>query len=208
MHIGDGTYYRDLKERMNADQPAGGRRLVLMEGVSDRNQLLPKDFAKGNTYANLAAALGLEAQQSLEPSVPAGATPTPGSLGGESPSVDAGQDSIVWQNADIDISELEPRHQTLLIALLGVFSGGNLQDMLLADVGEATGEDLEDLFKNALIGARNQALMDRFDAMNSGFAEIYIPWGAAHLPDVELRLIERGYRQASETRRPIVTFWK
>jgi hypothetical protein len=61
---------------------------------------------------------------------------------------------------------------------------------------------------NGLIGARNQVLMDRFDAMNSEFSEVYIPWGAAHLPDVEKRLIERGYQQVTEIKRPIVAFWK
>lgn len=210
MHVGDGTYYRDLKLRMNADLPGSERRLVLMEGVTDRNKLLPKNFSNGTTYAKLAAAFGLEAQKSLKPTPPSDtpAIPEPLTLDPAQSSIDTKQTSIVWQNADIDISELETRHQTLLVALLGVFSGGNIQEMLVADVGDATGEDLEDLFKNGLIGARNQALMDQFDAMIPDFTEAYIPWGAAHLPDVEERLIERGYTQVSQIKRPIVTFWK
>lgn len=210
MHIGDGNYYSDLKQRMNAELPAGEKRLILTEGVSDRNKLLPKDFANGTTYAKLAAALGLEAQKSLKPSTPSVNPPSSGSDTPEpaQPSITTKQKSIVWQNADIDISELETRHQTLLLALLGTLSGGNLQEMLVADVGDATGEDLEDLFKNGLIVARNQVLMKRFDAMTSDFTEVYVPWGAAHLPDVEERLIERGYQQVSEIKRPIVSFWK
>ncbi|MGB6219861.1 hypothetical protein [Haloferula sp.] len=207
MHVGDGNYYRDLKQRMNADQPAGEKRLVLMEGVSDRNKLLPKDFANGTTYARLAATFGLEAQKSLEPSPPS-ATPDSSVVEPRPPSIATERNGIVWQNADIDVSELEAHHQTLLLAMLGVISGGNIQEMLIADVGNATGEDLEDLFVNGLIGARNQILIDHFDAMASDFTEVYVPWGAAHLPDVEKRLIERGYEQVSETKRPIVAFWK
>lgn len=200
MHVGDGSYYRDLQQRMAATPTSGDRRLVLMEGVSDEQALLPTEFANGNTYAKLAAAFGLEAQKSLQPGTGTEThAPAP-------PPADPDAD-IVWQNADIDISELEPRHQKLLVAMLGIFSGGNLREMLLADLGDATGEDLEDLFKNALIGARNQVLIERFDRMAGDFTEVYIPWGAAHLPDLETRLLSRGYTQSSETTRPIVSFW-
>lgn len=210
MHIGDGSYYRDLKERMNAPLSNGSKRLVLTEGVSDRNELLPRDFANGTTYAKLASALGLEAQTSLQASQPSDGQMDSRLMTRSSASgpLSTERNGVVWQNADIDVSELEASHQTLLVSLLGILSGGSIEEMLLADVGDATGEDLEDLFKNGLIVTRNQGLMERFDAMASGFSEIYIPWGAAHLPDVEERLAERGYHQVSEIKRPIATFWE
>lgn len=198
MHVGNGEFYRELTQRMAANPEDGGKRLVLTEGVSDRAGIIPEDFANGKTYERWAKFLGLEAQKSLQHESSHESEPGPQGL--ENP-------NIIWQNADIDVSDLDADHRELLVMLLEMISSGNPVDMLKTDMGDMSGVQFEDLLKNGLIGARNSALMEQFDGLASGFAEIYIPWGAAHLPDVEARLLERGYSMTSEVSRPVVEFW-
>jgi hypothetical protein len=80
--------------------------------------------------------------------------------------------------------------------------------MINPDVGNVTGAQLESLFKDALIGTRNDALMKQYTERAEGFQEVYIPWGAAHLPDMEKRFLALGYLQTDEVIRPIIRFWK
>ena len=203
MHIGDDSYYTGLKERINTIPQAGGKRLVLTEGVSDRNKVIPEDFASGKTYERWAKMLGIEAQKALHPSVqpppdsmiPALPAPIPNPL-------------VTWQDADIDVSELKPHHLELLVKLLQVASSPDLSKMIAPDIGNVTGAQLESLFKDGLILTRNDFLMERYLEMAPGYQEIYIPWGAAHLPDIEKRLLGLGYLQTDEVTRPIIKFRK
>jgi len=196
MHIGDGNYYSDLIKRINAVPPSGGKRLVLTEGVSDRNQIIPEDFANGTTYERWAKQLGLETQKDLSSPTPDG-EPTP----------DASP-RITWQNADIDVSDLQERHRKLLVEMLKLASSADLSQMFSADAANISGEQFEDLLMNGLIISRNDTLMKRFAEAGDGYEEIYIPWGAAHLPDIEKRLLALGYQKAGETTRPVMRFWK
>ena len=196
MHIGDGAYYSDLMKRINTVPPSGGKRLVLTEGVSDRNQIIPKDFANGKTYERWAKMLGLESQKDLNSPAPEG-EPTPDAT-----------PRITWQNADIDVSDLQEHHRKLLVEMLKLTSSADLSQMFSADAANISGEQFEDLLMNGLILSRNDTLMERFTEAGDGFEEIYIPWGAAHLPDIEKRLLALGYQITGETTRPVMRFWK
>lgn len=194
MHVGKGEFYQDLITRMNLPIPAGGRRLVLTEGVADRDSLLPRDFASGNTYGRLAKTFGVESQPALGPPVD---TTDPTAKDGP----------VVWENADLDIADLSEKHRNLLIVLLRAMADGPLGVATNPELAKLDGKVLEDLFKNGLIISRNKALMADFDRMAGDFSEIYIPWGAAHLPDIERRLRARGFEVIEESTRPIIQFW-
>jgi hypothetical protein len=55
---------------------------------------------------------------------------------------------------------------------------------------------------------RNEKLMKVFLEHESRYAEVFIPWGAAHLPDLERRLTALGYERVNEHRRRGIDFWK
>lgn len=204
MHVGDGNYYRDLNQRMSATPEAGGKRLILTEGVADRSHLLPADFASGKTYERLAKLFGLESQKKFHPGSPTASPETPAA-----PGPDAANDpNVTWQNADIDVSDLKESHRELLVGMLTAMSSADPMKILSSKAAHMSGEQLEDLLRNGLLGSRNEALMQHFSSMNAGYSEVYIPWGAAHLPDVEQRILALGYQKSGETRRPIVKFWK
>ncbi len=210
MHVGDAAFYSDLKQRMAATPASGGMRLVLTEGVADRERIIPTDFASGKTYERWAKAFGIESQPELGPNAARepSATEIPMT---EDPAAEAdvqADPNIVFQNADIDIADLDADHKNLLVRLLEAASSEELSVMLGSGLGDVTGTQIEDLLKNGLILARNDVLMKRFEENGSAFSEIYIPWGAAHLPDIEKRLLAVGYLKISEVTRPIMTFWK
>lgn len=202
MHIGDGTYYSDLMKRLNATPASSGKRLVLTEGISDRNQILPEDFANGKAYERWAKLLGVESQKSLKSSAP----DVPTQSAGKPPLIR--DPRVTWQNADIDVSDLQEHHRDLLVELLTVVSSADLAQMLAPDAANFSGTQIEDLFMNGLILSRNDILMKRFSEAGAGFEEIYIPWGAAHLPDIEKRLRALGYQKTGETVRPVMKFWE
>jgi hypothetical protein len=202
MHVGEGAFYQELGKRLHAPPADGGRRLVLTEGVSDREGILPSDFASGKTYQKWAKMLGLESQKEFGPEVAAvdrgpGLGPQPG---------DVGNPDIVWRNADADVSDLKESHRELLVGMLELMGSGNLRDFMMSPLAQTSGEEVEDLMKNGLIGARNEVLMERLEELKEGHTEIFIPWGAAHLPDIEARLLGMGYRMEEEVVRSIWRF--
>ena len=197
MHVGDGSFYKELNKRMYT-APEQGRRLVLTEGVSDSQNLLPADFKSGELYANFANALGLEPQN--EPISP------------EQEQAERKEDfdvpGVTFRNADIDVSELDEEHVERLVSMLTFFASLGTPESLTAAPEGVSGQDMEELFFEVLLGQRNDVLMEHFEKSGSSFSEVFIPWGAAHLPDIEERLLEQGYTEELEVVRPVVEFWK
>lgn len=198
MHIGDAEFFSTLDQRMREEFE--GKRVILTEGVSDKNQILPADFKSGQTYGKWARKLGLEVQNSGESPL--------------SPSQVAAHNrvlrerGIAFLNADIDVSELPDKHQKLLTSILETLNSNNLADVIKGPEG-IEGPDLEDLMVEGLIKFRNNRLMKFIEETSKlDVDEIYIPWGAAHLPDIEKRLLSQGFEKISEETHPVVRFWK
>ncbi len=197
-HIAEGGFYEALNQTLAG--PLEGRRLVLLEGVSDKDGLLPESFSSGKTYGDLARRLGL-AEQTVGFAVRANGAAGVDSLR------DWEERGVDFRNADVDLAELSPVHRDRLVALLEAMEDISLASLFaMPDGMDAT--ELEDLIVEGLIRRRNQRLMEVFAEAETGYAEIFIPWGAAHLPDVERRLAGLGYRTVAEHRRRGVDFWR
>lgn len=204
MHIGHGSFYSDLKSRLTAAPAGDNKRLILTEGVADREGIIPKDFANGKTYERFAKMLGLEAQKGSPESPIAGEVTEDQAL---APDKDA-DPRITWRNADMDVSDLKEDHKKLLVTMLEKLSSADLAALMNPNYMKVDGRQIEDLFMNGLLLTRNNALMARFSELAPDYQEIYMPWGAAHLPDIEKRLLALGYKRTNETVRPIIRFWK
>jgi len=196
MHIGDPSFYTRLNQRMRTP-PEDGERIILTEGVTDNEDILPAGFKSGETYAKLARALGLSVQPHSAPKRP--------KLGSEEQKPEK-IPGVTFKNADIDVSALDEKHQEMLVTVLELLDVDNMTQLLLTQPEGISGHDIELLFLDGLLGRRNDALMTHFDSGASGYKEVYIPWGAAHLPDIETRLLARGYTRQDEIVRPIVRF--
>ena len=71
-----------------------------------------------------------------------------------------------------------------------------------------TSLELEDLIVEGLVKKRNDRLMEVLIEEEKNYAEFFVPWGAAHLPDLERRLVALGYEVVKEHRRRGIDFWK
>ena len=197
-HIADSSFYETLNQSLAG--PVAGRRLVLLEGVSDADKILPRSFTSGDTYRAIAGKLGL-AEQTLGFAVQSDTEPAK----------DTGPEwearGVDFRRADIDVRELDPKHRRQLVTLLSAMANLDLASFLSMPDGLST-EDLEDLIVEGLIKRRNEKLMEVFLEHESRYAEVFIPWGAAHLPDLERRLVALGYERVTENRRRGIDFWK
>jgi hypothetical protein len=197
MHIGDAEFFSTLDARMREE--FNGKRVILTEGVSDKKQILPTDFKSGQTYGKWARKFGLKVQNSGE------STSSPSQSDAQSQIL--ANRGIAFLNADIDVSELSEEHQKLLVTILETLNSNDLATLIKGPEG-VDGASLEDLMMEGLIKFRNDRLMSFFDETFAlGVDEIYIPWGAAHLPDIEKRLLSQGFEKISEETRPVVRFW-
>jgi hypothetical protein len=197
-HIGDREFYETLNQSFA--KPVDGRRLVLLEGVADSEQILPESFASGKLYRSFAGNLGL-----VEQTVGFEAQAEPGKATASRKAwVKAGVD---FRRADIDISELSPAHRDRLVLLLTSLEDNELTSQLTLPEG-ITAVDFEDLMVEGLLKQRNTRLMEVFAETEVNYAEVFIPWGAAHLPDLQNRLTKLGYKEVGEHRRRVLDFRK
>ena len=217
MHIGEADFYNDLNKRL-ASAP-DGTRLVLTEGVGDKNNLLPKSFGSGDLYGKFAKEFDLQLQDRLDLGLP-GERSRGGGHGNPKPADPETEEEraarflelgVVFQNADMDISELDEKHRTLLLKMFDMMDKAPSLSSILMNSSQYenfTPEAIEDMLINGLLKTRNDVLMKHFLAEGQDHDEVYIPWGAAHLKDVEVRILELGYVETEEVVRPVVRFSK
>lgn len=191
MHIGEPSAYNALFSSFPADA------LVMPEGVSDKENLLAGKFS----YRRLARLLGLEQQPDVAavengtaPGM-AGAEPDSGETAHAAPTPQP-QDRRHILRADVDVSDFKPVTLKFL---------GDLGELYASEtVGEAitrfqalsdkySENDVEMVFDDILKN-RNAHLMAAFDANAASYSSVIIPWGALHMPGLELALNERGYK--------------
>jgi hypothetical protein len=197
-HIADSGFYESLNRSLA--EPVEGRRLVLLEGVSDSEKLLPQSFASGKTYRDMAERLGL-AEQALGFAVQSDKSES------ETAEEAWAKLGVDFRHADIDIRELDPLHRDRLVSLLSAMEKFDLSSFLSLP-GDMTAHDLEELIVEGLVKQRNSRLMEVFAAEEANYAEVFMPWGAAHLPDLERRLLALGYEPVKENRRLGIDLWK
>ncbi len=192
-HIGEQTFYNSLNHEFK--KPIEGKRLVLTEGVTDKEEVLPPGFKSGKTYRGFAKQLGLAEQKSFS-------NVSTGSAKERNASKNREGMNVSFINADIDISDLSETHLGLLLKLLGSIDSGDLLKSFQTSFAlDMSPDEMEDLIVEGLIGQRNTRLMQVFESHHRDYEEIYIPWGAAHLPDLERRFLSLGFSMIGEKKR-------
>lgn len=204
VHIGDPDYYRRLNERMHASTE--GKRLILTEGVSDNKKLLDPAFASGETYARLAKRFGLALQGQGAASDPAKAEQQEKQHDANVAALES--KGVHYVNADIDVSQLPEKHLTVLNEMLGMIDNISRGNFFLTMPDGMTDEQLFETITDALVKQRNDHLMEVFKEQSPDFTEVYIPWGAAHLAELELQVLGLGFIPVEESTTLGIDFWK
>jgi hypothetical protein len=195
VHIGDPQFYRDLYASIPPQA------LVLAEGVTDRAGVLKAS----PTYENAARGLGLESQGDFQEmlrnsnrlDLPPG-TPQP--------AVDPAKPFVVF--ADADISDLKPGTRKFIEAVGGIFQSRTLDEAFQKYAGVTQTFTQAEMMAamDELLIARNRKALAALDRYEAQFSVIYLPWGAAHMPDFEAQLKARGYAVKSSSLRQIARY--
>ncbi len=178
VHVGRAGYYDEVLESLPKEDS-----IILAEGMRDENDRLSRDFS----YAAVASALGLESQRE-------------GLAHAEGHRV---------ENADLDVSALSPETLELVESAAAVLSAPTPEER--ADAWDR----VNDLVRSPgvveraaaeVIGMRNRHLLERIDESLSRYALVVVPWGAAHMPELEQGLLQRDFKLDGRSSRAVVLF--
>jgi hypothetical protein len=149
---------------------------VLMEGVTDDQNLLTNRIS----YKRMATSLGL-AEQTEE------FQPARGK----------------WVHADVDVEQFTTNTIGLLnLAMLIHTKGLDLETAVKVLQYEPPPDSEEELLED-LLRKRNRHLLEQIHARLSEPANIIVPWGAAHMPEIAREIQKSGFR-LDETREYVV----
>ncbi|HEY5744024.1 MAG TPA: hypothetical protein VIS99_15970, partial [Terrimicrobiaceae bacterium] len=207
MHIARGEFYAGLLPSIDPAVPS----VVLVEGVTDRGRLLG-----GRTldYGRLAKLLNVTSQTDsvFSQQVAAGLGSHYGGQGGGS-----GRDStppkgtgIHFKHADVDVESFHPATIAFILAVVALFQSNDFHHVIqsLADPSSPVADEgVQEQVVEDILFARNQRLVAELESCLKDYRCVVIPWGAMHLPEVELWLRSHNFAQSGEIERKALAFW-
>ena len=183
MHIGKENFYKDISKI-----DASVKTLILEEGVNDDlNEL------KGLDYSELASSLGLSKQREhFSPKA----------------KKEDNKNNIVFIGEQIKTSDMSQQTISLLKKIFKSFKKNNEEDtfskLTKSNIEISTAEYVG--LRNDLLDLRTNDLLSQFDEYSNEFQKVIIPWGALHMPDIEMALIKRGYVFQSAVKRELISW--
>lgn len=186
MHIGEREAYRAL-----VDDFAGRSTIVLAEGVTDREHLLRTP----PSYEGVARALGLDTQDEIEFYLDEIEEPQP-----------RGRPDV--RRADVDLSDFDP-DTIAWLGWAGEIWGAESPLAALLQLFARYREDPErwSVITEDVLTRRNLHLLEEIRGALGEYEHVIVPWGALHLPFVQLRIREMGFEPAGGTHHPLAS-WK
>lgn len=178
-HIARKSFYEDVKNSLN-----GKTALMLMEGITDDKELLTSPL----DYGTLASKIGANNQRDEF---------SPASM----------PENIEVIRADVDTADFSTGTIEILNHIGQTYSGEGftLTNLIAMYLKLSDAENSRNLMKD-LITRRNECLLGHLEANLSRHQLILIPWGALHLPDIEKRVVEKGFVLREQKSRAILRF--
>lgn len=194
IHVAKSSFYDSVAEDMQG-RPA----VVLLEGVSDEKGLLKKQFS----YRRLADFMGIAAQEGS--SFASGAS---ADLHDDEEDEDS-ESPLQFKQADLDISVFQP--QTLLLVeefghLLDSADWREVVTRLTDKNSILNNEDAVQTAMGDIIGTRNKHLMNSLHTSLTQTNLVIVPWGAAHLADIQKELEQMGFQEVGSKARLALSF--
>lgn len=184
-HIAERSFYEEIYARIPP------KAVVLAEGISDEKGLLGGDKSRSEA----ARFLGLETQDVFENLLgPATGETNPAvkpPAKAPAPAPARAKPDVV--RADVDVSELSPPTLRCLredIAIGNAAVEGEDGPKATPQCSDADRK----VFWDEILYTRNNKLLKVYDELASKYDVFVVPWGAMHMPDLELAFKERGFR--------------
>ena len=158
-HVGELDFYQTVAQSFPTNS------IILMEGVSDNQQLLTNKL----TYKRMAASLGVTEQKAeFKP-----------------------QGELV--RADVDVEQFTPDTIDFLNLVTLLHSKGVNVENLLKLAQYSPPPHFEEQLIDDLLRKRNRRLMEEIHARLSQTENIIVPWGAAHMPEIAKEIQKAGF---------------
>lgn len=181
VHIGDEAFYKEISK-----VEGKVKTLFLLEGVSDKDQLL-----KNLDYSKFAAGAGLDLQKEhFNPQAPT-----------------EFKHNISIQMADIDVNQFKPETRDFLKKVFNQMNSKSFFEVMYMSSENFSAKESAALIVD-LVQKRNHKVLSELKSQENNFQEIYIPWGAAHMPEIERDIVMSGYKQVNEVRRRVISLEK
>ncbi len=195
IHLAQESFYTDL----TASIP-DTRTIILTEGVSDKDNLLAKQFG----YQKIAGLLGLTSQEQVHFRGRPIAAIDPANVSTTEPNL---PDLL---RADIDLNQFDPQTLAVLNALATHVLNSNSLTEGYREFNRWTQEhttpDLNKIIMNDLIFQRNQAVIGYLLQALHQYDTVVIPWGALHLKGIETVVLNSGFVLAESRERLSIDF--
>jgi len=172
-HVGDAAFYQSLTKSFPTNS------LILMEGVTDENNLLTNHIS----YQRMASALGLSEQK--QEFIP---------------------ERHQTVRADVDVSDFTPGTIAMLNLVMRVHSQklnpATLQELFSYPVTT----ELQNQLIDDLVIKRNQHLLGEIQTHLAGSDLLIVPWGAAHMPGIAKGIQTNGFRLVGTQEYTVIHF--
>jgi hypothetical protein len=191
VHIGNKGFY----DQIDASLPRTGEAIVLLEGVTDDQQLLKRHFS----YTRLANMFGLESQEtSLLQGKAREVVARPSAPG-----------AVEYRDADVDVSTFHPETIQFIQQLGVLLANPTAASLALAfcDPNSPLGKPAaQKTVLDDILSSRNRHLLSEINTALLAHDTVVVPWGAMHLSWIEAELKMQGFHQTASIDRPAIRF--
>lgn len=160
-HVGEADFYRNISQSFPSNS------IILMEGVTDRKNLL----TNGISYKRMATSLGLAEQEE--------------------------EFAPVWGEmvpADVDTEQFSKNTIDFLNLVMLIHAKGVNPEMVLKLLQYSQPSQFEQQLIDDLLRKRNRHLLDEIQARLPESENIIVPWGVAHMPGIAEEIQKSGFR--------------
>lgn len=210
MHVATEEFYDEVLPKADPKHPS----VVLLEGVTDYQNLLEDNHLD---YTRVARLFQLTAQSESAFSRKAYARarlhPHKDKSTAESlPDEEEGGNYVSheYRHADVDISNLRPKTIAYIITLSRLMEAPTWRDVL-AELQNPSSpindSDAQAQVWDDILHARNRRLIAEIQSALPDFQRIIVPWGAAHLSEIERWLKGQHFVQSGEVERRALKFF-
>ena len=160
-HVGEAAFYRKLSQSFPSNS------IILMEGVTDRRNLLTNELS----YKRMAASIGVtEQKEEFNPT----------------------QGEMVW--ADVDVEQFTTNTIGLLNLCTLIHSKGLNADTILKMTRFSPPPHYEEQLLDDLLRKRNRRVLEELRVQLPQTDHIIVPWGVAHMPGIAEEIQKSGFR--------------
>jgi hypothetical protein len=160
-HVGEAAFYRKLSQSFPTNS------IILMEGVTDRRNLLTNELS----YKRMAASIGVtEQKEEFNPT----------------------QGEMVW--ADVDVEQFTTNTIGLLNLCTLIHSKGLNAETILKLTRFSPPPHYEEQLLDDLLRKRNRRVLEELRAQLPQTDHIIVPWGVAHMPGIAEEIQKSGFR--------------